>query len=521
MVSTFETRLDRRETEPEWAWFLEAWASLFGRVERCLYRERLKGRTRNELKESFQVQFGINARQFNSIWTGLDGKIRSRKECYKLELDELKAKLKRVESGIKKEAKKKAPDAIFLHQKKRRKTVLEHRLAEVEHDSKRDIPPMCFGSKKLFRAQNDGREHSGWLGQWRKARASQIYLVGSRDETAGCQVCQMSKDANGELVLSLKVPPGLEDRFGKRVRIVVPKFKYGQDEIDAALAQNALRAHFKRTAMQAAYGPDHHKTLGRALTYRFVHDRKGWRILVSVEREKLAVQKVSREGDGAIGIDVNVDHVALTEIDRHGNPVEALRIPWNTRGKSTGRALALTRDVAKAVVAFAWDRGKPLVRERLDFAKKKRELKSAGENRRLSSFAYSNLLNAIEAKAARDGIEVFSVNPAFTSVIGRVKFARRYGLGSHQAAALVIARRHFRFNERIPMRPAPVSLGRYQVTFWPLAKTAGEHVWKCWGRVQSNLKRQIASVRRPSSPRPPATSEEHWSSPAQVVAASP
>lgn len=41
-----------------------------------------------------------------------------------------------------------------------------------------------------------------------------------------------------------------------------------------------------------------------------------------------------------------------------------------------------------------------------------------------------------------------SVNPAYSSVIGRHKFARRYGISGHLAAALVIARRAQGFSER-------------------------------------------------------------------------
>ena len=38
-------------------------------------------------------------------------------------------------------------------------------------------------------------------------------------------------------------------------------------------------------------------------------------------------------------------------------------------------------------------------------------------------------------------MEIHQVNPAYSSVIGRVKFMERYGLTVHQAAALVLARR--------------------------------------------------------------------------------
>ena len=50
----------------------------------------------------------------------------------------------------------------------------------------------------------------------------------------------------------------------------------------------------------------------------------------------------------------------------------------------------------------------------------------------------------------RHGVEVHHVNPAYSSVIGRVKFMERYGLSVIQAAALVLARRLLGCSERIP-----------------------------------------------------------------------
>ncbi len=49
-------------------------------------------------------------------------------------------------------------------------------------------------------------------------------------------------------------------------------------------------------------------------------------------------------------------------------------------------------------------------------------------------------------------MELVGVNPAFGSVIGRVKFMERYGLSVHQAAGLVLARRLVGCSERIPRR---------------------------------------------------------------------
>ena len=98
----------------------------------------------------------------------------------------------------------------------------------------------------------------------------------------------------------------------------------------------------------------------------------------------------------------------------------------------------------------------------LDFRQKKAVLE--GESRRysrmLSSFSYGKVKAYFLSRGYRQGVEVHQVNPAFSSVIGRVKFMERYGLSVHQAAALVLARRLLGCSERIPrLWVAPVGNG--------------------------------------------------------------
>ena len=47
-------------------------------------------------------------------------------------------------------------------------------------------------------------------------------------------------------------------------------------------------------------------------------------------------------------------------------------------------------------------------------------------------------------KLANRGIELITVNPAFTSIIGLFKYLKMYGPACDEAAALVIARRGMR-----------------------------------------------------------------------------
>ena len=142
--------------------------------------------------------------------------------------------------------------------------------------------------------------------------------------------------------------------------------------------------------------------------------------------------------------------------------------------------------------------GKPIVLERLDFRQKKAVLE--GESRRysrmLSSFSYGKVKACFLSRGIRQGVEVYQVNPAFSSVIGRVKFMERYGLSVHQAAALVLARRLLGCSEGIPrLRVCPLGNG-VRVAFTVPARKRVKHVWTLWGSVLGQLRPALAAQHR-------------------------
>jgi IS605 OrfB family transposase len=140
----------------------------------------------------------------------------------------------------------------------------------------------------------------------------------------------------------------------------------------------------------------------------------------------------------------------VCETVRFGNPVEQLRIPLSTYGKSGDQAGAVTGDAVKTLMDFACDKGKPIAVEPLNFDKKKVALKKEDKRycRMLSSLSYNKILSTIKARSYDNGIKQLPVNPAFTSFIGKAKFARRYGLSTHQATAYAIARRSLKKSEK-------------------------------------------------------------------------
>ena len=191
------------------------------------------------------------------------------------------------------------------------------------------------------------------------------------------------------------------------------------------------------------------------------------------------VPVVTDQRRGAIGVDLNADHLAVAETDASGNCINAWRVPLVTYGKNTHQAEAIIGDAVASVVQYAKEVGKPIVIEKLDFRQKKAVLE--GESRKysrmLSSFSYGKIKAYFISRGHREGVEVHQVNPAYSSVIGRVKFMERYGLSVHQAAALALARRSLGCSEH---NPPPLGLSRRQWRTYRLHRTREE---ACEARV--------------------------------------
>jgi hypothetical protein len=77
---------------------------------------------------------------------------------------------------------------------------------------------------------------------------------------------------------------------------------------------------------------------------------------------------------------------------------------------------------------------------------------------------------------------------SFTSLIGRVKFAKRYGMTLHMAAALCIGRRFLGVSERMPQgqRDIPDGKGGHVTLDLPV-RNRSRHVWHQWGQLNRKL----------------------------------
>src|SRR5215831_2337764 len=180
-----------------------------GKAERSLFARLPAGESLSVLKREFIGGFGITARQFNALAAGVRGKIASVKKVRDRLIEFAKRRIQRAEDVL-----AEMTDKGKRHQKRRRIATLKARLANLESERDAGKVGICFGSRKLFREQfalekNDFASHEEWLAEWRKARSSQFFAIGSRDETAGCQSCVAAVQDDGSVTLRLRLPDAL------------------------------------------------------------------------------------------------------------------------------------------------------------------------------------------------------------------------------------------------------------------------------------------------------------------------
>lgn len=82
---------------------------------------------------------------------------------------------------------------------------------------------------------------------------------------------------------------------------------------------------------------------------------------------------------------------------------------------------------------------------------------------------------AIESRAAKKGVAVIQVNPAYTSISGKMKYMRKLGISIHQAAAFTIGRRGLGYKEKVPKALSNYVLNQHS------------HHWSHWHQLNKRL----------------------------------
>lgn len=329
--------------------------------------------------------------------------------------------------------------------KRQRLAILKGELARVEIDISAGRLHIVRGGKRLFKT-GQNLEAAGLTAEqyhelWWAAR-HKLGANGSHDELYGNLTIRIAPEGTCSILLpaALRYLANTTDKkhYALSAKVV---FHYRQSDWQAQLARNG------------------------ALAYEIYYDAKKARWYLTASwtlpiESAMGDQEAVCNSDNsrttpllpvhrAIGVDLNADHLAAWLADAYGNPVgRPMIIPLILKGSSSKRDGHLRWAISQ-LLAFCKANGATRIYiEDLNFSDgKSRE--NFGHQKRfrntISSIPTAKTKNRLRAMAARAGIELVAVDPAYTSKDSKPWIkptsTKAQITTSHQAAGLGIARR--------------------------------------------------------------------------------
>lgn len=321
----------------------------------------------------------------------------------------------------------------FKHRMKMLQFRLKRKQEKLNH-LKNDIPErIIFGSKAAY-SQKDNPDNENWQEEFMDRRYSAILFPGRHTSKYGNFLVKYHMHTG---CLTVRMMDGSEIAF--------PEFSLPRYETE-------FFANFTAS-------PEDRNAIGYQFLLR--KDGKGRSYIlpqvILTFRENMHINHGF--SNGCISMDLNVDHVALADINEKGELEHTYVIPFNLSDRTTGQSKNIIGNLMTEIGRICRDAKKPLCMENLDFKRKKAGVhyKNKEQNKQLSSFAYKKFRESAFTQGRKFEFAVYMTNPAYTSFIGKVKYMKKYGISIHSSAAYVIGLRcmsesdgKFSWYEQIP-----------------------------------------------------------------------
>lgn len=415
------------ELTPEQKQYIDNLMERYCAAVRWSFKRLLERLKTQDIRLAVQGKFNLNSRQANDAVYDAQSTIKSQHELVKLHYENAKTKVEFTEKRI---TYAKSPAKIARLQKR---LVKERRkLAKWQHHLEtNNFPPVVFGGKKLFQERCKGNITKE---AWREARASRYLSRG--DKTKGGNLNTRLYEVDNQIYLDIAAEPVQTGKSVRYHRITIPVY----------LAQKPSKKTGRINGINYRQIVLGYLKTGNAYRVEILRKSGRYYIHVSIEEETPVPLKTY----GTIGIDTNPDGLGIAIVDYLG---QYRGSRWLGEGEWTyarsNRRANLISEKAKKIVTLAKETGYALAVE--DLRLKNDKSVTPKFNRLSHGFIWSKFLAYIDRCAAREGVPVIKVKPAFTSVIGILKYQHMYGISSHESAGYVIARWSLGFNnEKIP-----------------------------------------------------------------------
>jgi len=294
--------------------------------------------------------------------------------------------------------------------------------------------PVVFGGKRLFeklcKNHLSGKARERLKKQWKKQRQGTLISIGSKADKGNRLV--RFEDLNGQLHLRITT--------GNREFIYAKVLREPSNSKDKWITFMAMLLESWRTQNYFPY------TVELKL-------RNG-EVYGSVSFELPTPKVRYTKENGVIAIDTNASpiHLAVAEVSKTGELQSYQTINLhNLLGLSQNSKDHQEWILAHKIVDLAIQKGKAIAVENLK--KLKKGIRGDGKaklRKRLYHWNAKKFLQKLKRVAMLKGVEVIEVNPAYTSIIGMLKYAPQLSIDKDIAGAYVIGRRALGFKEDMP-----------------------------------------------------------------------
>jgi len=294
--------------------------------------------------------------------------------------------------------------------------------------------PVVFGGKKLFeklcKNHLTGKAREELKKQWREQRQGTLISIGSKSDK-GNRLMRF-EDLNGQLYIRITT--------GNREFIYARVLREPSNNKDKWLTFMAMLLESWQTKNYFPY------TVELKL--------KDGEVYGSVSFEIQTPEVRYTKENGVIAIDTNAlpIHLAVAEVSKTGELLSYQTI-------SLHHFLKLSQNskdhqewiLAHKIVDLAIEKGRAMAIENLKKLKKGMRGNGKAKLRKiLHNWNARKFLQKLKRVAMLNGVEVIEVNPAYTSVIGVLKYAPQLNIDKDVAGGYVIGRRALGFKEEMP-----------------------------------------------------------------------
>jgi len=443
---------------------------VFSTAIRYSFKRLLENKKKFELEKEISNKYNLNIRQAKDAVEASRQIIQSQKELIKMNYDNYNKKVKAIEKLLNNKTKKisdKKKSALLSKLAKRQRK-LDYWKNFIDTNT---IPSVIFGTKEMFLRRCKGLISNK---EWKECRNNRFYSRGDKSKNGNPNLRIIIN--NG--ISFLKISTLEKTKTNRAIKIQVPIY----------LPQKLSKKTGKINGINYRELFLNHLNTGKAYQVEMIKKNNKYYCHITFELPKTDV--IYTGHNGIIGIDTNPDGFALTMIDNKGNH------KWHTYLKQhellyakSNRRENLCGELIKQVILIAKTYECGIAIENLKFKNDKDVNNKFARIK--NNFIYSKLLIMLENTCYKEGIELQKVHPAYTSKIGLYKYCHQYGMVVHNGAAMVIARRSYKFKEKVPQ----ILIDKYVDEKYK-DKFNYYHEWKKWSMIDKNIKKKV-EVKRP------------------------